>query len=137
MLAYALHRPHYFSSFELHHVPTAGLTRHRDPLVCGVNAMATYLLLRYGRDGIQGLPDFFDTDTNWTGETGMFCSHDGSGTLSYTDHLNLFADMKQASGLVHFMDAMTKLRSFGAMNANENQASHEETERAGRSSSYL
>ena len=116
-------------------MPTAGLTRHTNPLVCGVNATATYLLLRYGRGGIDVLPNFFDGDDNWTGETNLFCSHDGTGLLSYTEHSALFADMKNASGLALFMDTMTKLRSFGAMNASENQASHDEMERAGRCSS--
>ena len=109
-----------------------GVTQHKNPLLCAVNATATYLLLRYGRDGITGLPDFIDAENNWTGETHMFCRHDGTGMLSYNDHSALFTDMKQASGLENLMDTRTKLQSFGAMQANENQASHEETERAGR-----
>ena len=38
-----------------------GVARHRDPLLCGINATATMLLLRFGAGGLIGkLPDFFD-----------------------------------------------------------------------------
>jgi hypothetical protein len=48
-------------------------------------------------------------------------------------HVQLFAQMKTAAGLEGIMaDTATKLRSFGAMNASDNQASHAEIERSGR-----
>jgi hypothetical protein len=111
-----------------------GATRHRDPLLCSVNAVATMLMLRFGKGGVIGsLPDVFDIYCNWTDEHSFLTSEDGSIPISYEAHYLLFAEMKTASGLLHMMaDSATKLRSFGAMAANERQASHPEIERAGR-----
>ena len=93
------------------------------------------LLLRFGKDGIIGnLPDFFNPSIDWPCKNMLLTNSDGSGHLSYGIHKDLFADMKNAAGLNMLMgDSATKLRSFGAMSASENQASHPEIERAGRS----
>ena len=119
-----------------------GATRHQDPLLCAINATATMLILRFGPGGIVGeLPDFFDPRCDWPGELSFLTTIDATGSLPYTGgmrpynpgHKELFRDMKMAAGLVMEMgDCATKLRSFGAMNACENQASHPEIERMGR-----
>lgn len=111
-----------------------GVTRHRDPLLCSVNAVATMLLLRLGTGGIcPGLPDFFDLHCNWTEEYAFLASLDGKSSVTYEEHNELFYQMKTAAGLQNLMgDSATKLRSFGAMHASEHQASHPEIERAGR-----
>ena len=117
-----------------------GTTRHRDPLVCGVNAFATMLLLRYGTGGVVGeLPDFFNSSRDIWAENSMFTNEDGTGELPYKaawgrqGHCELFEDMKNAAGLGEAMhDVVTKLRSYGAMYAAEGQASEQAIERSGR-----
>ena len=111
-----------------------GATRHRDPLMCAVNAVSTMLLLRYGSGGIVGsLPDFFDMHCCWTEEESFLTGPNGKGQLTYEMHDRLFDNMKKAAGMTMLMnECSTKLRSFGAMAANEHQAHHDEIERAGR-----
>ena len=117
-----------------------GATRHRDPLLCAVNAAATMLLLRFGEGGMIGqLPDFFDAHCDWPNEQNLLTKHDCTGCLPYAGskrapgHKEIFDDMKQASGLIGAMsDCSTKLRSFGAMHASQLLASAPEIERAGR-----
>ena len=111
-----------------------GTTRHKDPEVCSINAVATMLLLRFGKEGMIGaLPDFFDMYCNWTEENALFTRADGTGAMEYEEQRLIFQDMKTAAGLQNMMaDSATKLRSFGAMHANEFQASHPEIERFGR-----
>ena len=111
-----------------------GCTRHRDPLLCSINATVTMMILRYGSGGLIGtLPDFFDVHCCWTDEHSFLTDPNGQGQLTYDMHTKLFEDMKVAAGLVMLMgDSATKLRSFGAMCANEHQAHHDEIERAGR-----
>jgi hypothetical protein len=111
-----------------------GTTRHHNPLLCSINAVSSMLLLRFGKDGIIGnLPPFFDPLHDWPSQNMFLTSSDGSGHLSYGLHKEIFASMKNAAGLNLLMgDSATKLRSFGAMSASENQASHPEIERAGR-----
>jgi len=117
-----------------------GVTRNKDPLVGAINAVATMLILRFGRGGVLGeLPSFFDEHNDWPNEHGFLTLDNGTGAMPYKGsqaepgHLQLFQDMKQAAGLTGIMhDSQTKLRSFGAMNASEFQASHPEIERAGR-----
>ena len=111
-----------------------GATRHRQPLLCSINAVTTMLILRFGNDGVIGeLPDFFDVYCTWTEDCSLFTKVDGHGDLSYNDHYAIFKGMKEAAGLENVMnDTATKLRSFGAMHANEHQASNPEIKRAGR-----
>ena len=84
-----------------------GATRHKDPLLCAINAVASMLILRFGAGGIVGkLPDFFDRYCDWPAENSFLTTGDGTGILPYQGsrskpgHVNLFADMKQAAGLV-------------------------------------
>jgi hypothetical protein len=111
-----------------------GATRHRNPLLCSINAVATMLLLRFGREGIIGeLPNFFDPKVDWPKMNSLLTDATCEDLLSYRVHERLFNDMRKAAGLIHLMgDCATKLRSFGAMSASEHQASHAEIERAGR-----
>lgn len=111
-----------------------GATRHKDPLLCSINATTTMLILRFGPEGIIGqLPDFFDHRCRWTEECGFLTLADGSGELDYTVHYTLFKAMKTACGMETLLaDTATKLRSFGAMHANEHQASNAEIKRSGR-----
>lgn len=111
-----------------------GATRHRSPLLCSINAVATMLILRFGTDGIIGqLPSFFDRYCTWTEDCSFLTQADGTGVLSYNDHYVIFKGMKEAAGMLNILnDTATKLRSFGAMNANEKQASNAEIRRAGR-----
>ena len=118
-----------------------GVTRHKDPLFCAINATAAMLILRWGRGGVIGeLPDFFDPMNDWPDENSLFTNEGGDGIMPYNGaydrqgHVQLFRDMKTAAGLEHLMnDCVTKLRSFGAMHAAEGQADHAEVERMGRS----
>lgn len=111
-----------------------GGTRHKDPILCSINAVQTMLILRFGRNGCIGeLPNFFDMYCRWTEECGFLTQHDGQGMLSYTSHYDIFKGMKQAAGMENILaDSATKLRSFGAMNANEHQATNAEIRRTGR-----
>jgi hypothetical protein len=117
-----------------------GATRHRDPLKCACNAVATMLILRFGRDGIIGeLPDFFNAYSDVWNNNALLTKSDGTGVLPYAGsmqepgHVELFADMKQAAGLLGIMShTATKLRSFGAMHAHQKKASNPEIERTGR-----
>ena len=92
------------------------------------------LLLRFGRDGIIGeLPHFFDTQSDWPADNSLFTGPAGYGLLSYEEHRLLFQHMKGASGMSHLLDeTATKLRSYGAMQASENQAGKDWIEGAGR-----
>ena len=111
-----------------------GSTRHKNPLCCAINATSTLLILRLGKDGIIGeLPNFFDPLNNWPEEMSFLTGPNGHGILEYTTHKKLFEEMKNAAGLRHLMgDSATKLRSFGAMHADEQQASHPQLCRFGR-----
>ena len=112
-----------------------GATRHIDPWLCSVNAIATTLLLRFGTGGPfeQGLPDFFDAYNDWPSQHQFLTGAHGNAHITYEDQSRLFADMKRAAGMMHLMeDSATKLRSWGAMAAAELQASHAEIEKHGR-----
>ena len=121
-----------------------GIGRHKIALLCGINAIITMLILRFGRGGLIGqLPDFFDPYLLWSCLNCLLTRPDGKGMMDYdhskdfpevvNSHVQLFAQMKTAAGLEGIMaDTATKLRSFGAMNASDNQASHAEIERSGR-----
>lgn len=111
-----------------------GATRHKDPEFCACNATSNMLLLRFGKHGIVGqLPSHFDIHCMWSTEESLFTNSNATAPMSYEEQARLFRDMKTASGLHLLMgDCATKLRSFGAMHANENQASHPEINRAGR-----
>jgi hypothetical protein len=113
-----------------------GATRHRDPLLCAINAVASVLLLRFGHGGIIGaLPEMFDKHHNWPRRNQLFTGPEGTGAFSYDDHVKLFADMKTAAGLqMELGGNATKLRCFGAMAAYDYQASHPEIEKCGRCS---
>ena len=118
-----------------------GATRHRDPAFCCINATATMLILRFGRDGVIGqLPDFFNFNDDWPSYHAFLTQSNGWGVLPYTGcvsepgHVQLFADMKQVAGLLGIMaHTATKMRSFGAMHAHARRASPPEIERMGRS----
>ena len=117
-----------------------GIGRHKHPLLCGVNAIATMLILRFGRGGVIGvLPDVFNQYNDWPSENSLITGPDGRGMMEYLGnsfaigHVGLFEQMKIAAGLEGVMaDTLTKLRSFGAMHASDHQASHPEIERSGR-----
>lgn len=120
-----------------------GSTRHRDPLLCSVNAVATMLIARFGTGGVVGqLPNFFDILCDWPGECPFLTEVDDANrggavlpnvAMSYATHAKLFEGMKRAAGLTHIMNEVsTKLRSWGAMHANEMAAHNDEIRRTGR-----
>ena len=92
------------------------------------------LLLRFGKDGVIGrLPDVFNPADNWPAKNALFTGPGGAGLLSYNEHHRLFHEMKNAAGMHHLLNEQaTKLRSFGAMQASENQAGKDWIEGAGR-----
>ena len=46
-----------------------GVTRSANPTECAVNAMATMLIARFGKDGVVGkLPNFLDFWNDWPSE---------------------------------------------------------------------
>ena len=62
-----------------------GATRHCDPLKCACNAVASMLILRFGRDGIIGkLPDFFNIYLDVWSHNALLTRSDGTGVLPYT-----------------------------------------------------
>ena len=117
-----------------------GATRHKNPLLCSINAVTTMLILRYAQAGLLGgLPDFFDAWNDWPTDNSLVTQFDGEGMISYRGTVanpgmyELFDQMKQGAamqGLLH--DIATKLRSYGAMQAAMRQSSHPEIGRAGR-----
>lgn len=118
-----------------------GTTRHKDPLLCSINAVATMLLLRFGKGGVvsEGLPQLFDIHNDWPSTMSLFTAEDGTGMLPYhgsggrQGQSELFHDMRRAAGLEALLgNCITKLRSHGAMHAAEYQAPHAEIERMGR-----
>lgn len=91
--------------------------------------------------GIIGhLPNFFDIHYDWPSKHSLFTNEDGGQQLPYETgrsrlqgHVDIFADMKIASGLQQTLqECATKLRAFGAMAASMRRASHPEIERTGR-----
>ena len=110
-----------------------GATRHRSPWLCSINAIATMLLLRFGKQGLMDLPDFFDAYNNWPAEHQLLTANDGKHYMSYEEQKALFSQMKSAAGMMHLLeDSATKLRSWGAMAASQHQVSHQDIERHGR-----
>lgn len=110
-----------------------GATRHADPLLCAVNAVATMFLLRFGKGGLLPFPDMFNFSIDWPSQNHLMTNEEGTGPLSYDAHAMLFDQMKTAAGLeIALHGVSTKLRSFGAMHASDYQASHPEIERKGR-----
>ena len=110
-----------------------GATRHRDPWLCSINAIASLMLLRFGKDGLIAMPDFFDAYNDWPSEHQFLTDADGWNAITYKNQTQLFSEMKSAAGMMHLMDdSATKLRSWGAMAASEHQVSHAEVERHGR-----
>lgn len=110
-----------------------GATRHRNPWLCSINAIAAMLLLRFGKDGLLEMPDFFDAYNNWPAQHQFLTASDGRDCITYDFQKALFAGMKSAAGMTHLMeDSATKLRSWGAMAASEQQVPHAEIERMGR-----
>ena len=117
-----------------------GVTRAKNPLTCPVNAVATLLILRFAKQGMNGgLPEIFDVSDDCWERAAFFTRKNGEGKLPYKSgrldpgHWDLFKDMKSAAGLINVMDACaTKLRSFGAMKAAQKQADNMSVQQAGR-----
>ena len=96
-----------------------GIGRHEHPLLCGVNAIATMLILRFGRGGVIGeLPDVFNPYNDWPSENSLITGPDGRGMMDYLGnsfaigHVGLFEQMKIAAGLEGVMaDTLTPFPS--------------------------
>jgi len=125
----------------------AGFLRHKDPLLCPANAEGEYVILRFGRDGMQDLPNIMDGSVNWMEECWYLTDPSGKRPMQYSrkksgksskdpdeiteGHYEFFCEIKEACGL-DFINLVTHMRKMGAMYAEEKGCSEDAINRIGR-----
>ena len=120
-----------------------------NPLFCGVNAMAEYLILSYGREASRTIPEIFNAAVDWTSHEWLITNDTCTGPMMYSKkqkekgqdsdlathdlegHYEVFEQMKRAAGL-EYIDKATHFRLYGAMYGDQYGALDEEKERLGR-----
>lgn len=60
-----------------------GLTRHKNPFLCGINSVGAYLICRFGRNGVADFPDIFNPNNNLTATTYLTVADDGKSVFYY------------------------------------------------------